>query len=408
MTKLHRAWLVCAGATLLMFISTGMVVNSLTVYLPYILSEYGLTNAQGSLINTIRCLASLGSMFFVERYYKALGLRWGTILAMAACVLSYVLYGLARSFPGFCLGAVVGGIGCSLGGIVAATIAIDTWFSGSRGTAMGICTAGSGLAMVVLPPVLTKILEASGVSAAFLLEAGMMAALSLLVLLIFRKDSPAAAGLAPYGKAPETNCPNVSGTALPHGYFLALLLAMAFVGAVGGPGFNHLPVLYSSLGYDSMVVAFGMSLIGFVLVLGKCVYGVITDRIGGYRANYLFLCPLIFGFVLCCISSGKTWTLYAAQTCLGTGMCVCTVGLPVWAGDLTDPETHARTVQRFQTAYSIGALVFSPVPGMAADRFGSYLSSYGVFTVQSAVILVILQLAYRKAGRHRRFSLISD
>ena len=157
MTKLHRAWLVCAGATLLMFISTGMVVNSLTVYLPYILSEYGLTNAQGSLINTIRCLASLGSMFFVERYYKALGLRWGTILAMAACVLSYVLYGLARSFPGFCLGAVVGGIGCSLGGIVAATIAIDTWFSGSRGTAMGICTAGSGLAMVVLPPVLTKI-----------------------------------------------------------------------------------------------------------------------------------------------------------------------------------------------------------------------------------------------------------
>ena len=94
MTKLHRAWLVCAGATLWMFISTGMVVNSLTVYLPYILSEYGLTNAQGSLINTIRCLASLGSMFFVERYYKALGLRWGPILAMAACGLSSVLYGV--------------------------------------------------------------------------------------------------------------------------------------------------------------------------------------------------------------------------------------------------------------------------------------------------------------------------
>lgn len=46
MLKLHRAWLICAGATLLMFISTGMVVNTLTVYLPYILTEYGLSTGK--------------------------------------------------------------------------------------------------------------------------------------------------------------------------------------------------------------------------------------------------------------------------------------------------------------------------------------------------------------------------
>ena len=288
MLKLHRAWLICAGATLLMFISTGMVVNTLTVYLPYILTEYGLSNGEGSLINTIRCLSSLGSMFFVEAYYRKLGLRRGTALAMALCVLSYVRYGLARSFPGFCLGAVVGGIGCSFGGIVAATVAIDTWFSGSRGTAMGLCTAGSGLAMVILPPVLTKILEAAGVSAAFLSEAAMMAALSVLILLIFRKETPAAAGLTPYGVQEQIQTQAAAKKGLSHGYFLALLLAMAFVGSVGGPGFNHLPVLYSSQGYDSMTVALGMSLIGFVLVVGKCLFGVITDRIGAYRTNFLF------------------------------------------------------------------------------------------------------------------------
>lgn len=397
MLKLHRAWLICAGATLLMFISTGMVVNTLTVYLPYILTEYGLSNGEGSLINTIRCLSSLGSMFFVEAYYRKLGLRRGTALAMALCVLSYVLYGLARSFPGFCLGAVVGGIGCSFGGIVAATVAIDTWFSGSRGTAMGLCTAGSGLAMVILPPVLTKILEAAGVSAAFLSEAAMMAALSVLILLIFRKETPAAAGLTPYGVQEQIQTQAAAKKGLSHGYFLALLLAMAFVGSVGGPGFNHLPVLYSSQGYDSMTVALGMSLIGFVLVVGKCLFGVITDRIGAYRTNFLFLGLLVLGFIFCCAASGKAWTLYAAQFCLGVGMCVCTVGLPVWAGDLTDPAQHARTVQRFQTAYSIGALLFSPVPGFVADLWGSYVPSYVLFTVQAAVILLILQLAYSQS-----------
>lgn len=399
MVRIHRAWLVCAGATLLMFISTGMVVNSLTVYLPYIVSEYGLTNTQGSLINTIRCLASLSSMFFVEGYYKKLGLRRGTVLAMFLCVLSYVFYGMARRFPGFCLGAVFGGVGCSFGGIVAATIAIDTWFSGNRGTAMGICTAGSGLAMVVLPPVLTNILESTSVSVAFFAEAGMMTVLSLLVMLIFRKESPADAGLVPYGEVKDETVKMVSSVALPKGYFLALLLAMAFVGSVGGPGFNHLPVFYSGIGYDSMTVAFGMSLIGFVLVVGKCAYGVITDRIGGYRTNYLFLSLMVLGFVLCCMMKGQNWMLYAAQLFLGGGLCVCTVGLPVWAGDLTDPATHARTVQRFQTAYSVGALIFSPVPGLVADVLGSYRPAYLGFTVQAVAILVILQLSYRKAGR---------
>lgn len=399
MARFHRAWLVCAGAMLLMFISTGMVVNTLTVYLPYILSEYGLTNSQGSLINTIRCLASLGAMFFVERYYQKTGLRRGTVFAMILCVMSYVLYALARSFLGFCLGSVVAGVGCSLGGIVAATIAVDTWFSGSRGTAMGICTAGSGLAMVILPPVLTGILENTGVSAAFFAEAGMMAVLSLLILLIFRKESPADAGLTPYGEAGDGPVKASSGAVLPKGYFLPLLLAMAFVGSVGGPGFNHLPVFYSSIGYESMTVALGMSMIGFVLMLGKCAYGIITDRIGSYRTNYLFLGLLVLGFALCCMMSGQGWMLYAAQLCLGMGMCVCTVGLPVWAGDLTDPAVHARTVQRFQTAYSVGALLFSPVPGMVADAFGGYRPAYVGFTVQAVVILVILQLAYQKAGK---------
>ncbi|MCI6647356.1 MAG: MFS transporter, partial [Oscillospiraceae bacterium] len=59
---------------------------------------------------------------------------------------------------------------------------------------------------------------------------------------------------------------------------------------------------------------------------------------------------------------------------------------------------HAATVQKFQTAYSIGALVFSPVPGILADASGSYLPAYALFTLQSVVILAVLQVTYRKCG----------
>ena len=164
---LHRSWLACAGATVMMFVSTGLVVNSLSVYLPYLLAEYGLTNAQGSWINTIRCLASLCSMPVVAGYYRRTGLRRGAGLAMALCAGSYVLFGLARGFAGLCAAAVIAGVSYSLGGIVAATIAIDAWFAGSKGTAMGICTAGSGVAAVVMPAILTRLLDTAGVSVTF-------------------------------------------------------------------------------------------------------------------------------------------------------------------------------------------------------------------------------------------------
>jgi len=402
MHSIHRAWLVCAGAMLMMFVSTGLLVNTLTVYMPYLLAAYDMTNAQGSLINTIRCLASLVSMLFVERYYRKVGVRRGAVLAMALCAVSYFLYGLCRSFIQFCMVAVIGGVAYSLGGIVAVTIVIDAWFVDRKGAAMGICTAGSGFAMVLLPPVLTNLLEHRGIPITFFAEAALMLVLTVVIGIALGGDCPEQMDLEPYraaNGAAETGGERPKGGTMSRGGLVVMLVAMAFIGSVGGPGYNHLTVLYTSFGYDSMTVAFGMSLIGGMLIVGKCVFGLITDRIGAYRTNYLFGGVLIVGFVVCCMTvMCRTGLLFAAQFCLGLGMSICTVGLPVWAGDLSDPERHSRTVQQFQTAYSAGALVFSPLPGVLADLTGSYLPSYILFTVQSVAILAILQGMYRRCA----------
>ena len=122
----------------------------------------------------------------------------------------------------------------------------------------------------------------------------------------------------------------------------------------------------------------------------------ISDKIGAYRTNFLFGGALIAGFALCCCTAlGHPFILFAAQLFLGIGWSICTVGLPVWADDLASPEQHAKTVQDFQTAYSIGALVFSPLPGLLADLTGSYVPSYLLFTAQTVLILGILQRTYR-------------
>ena len=50
---------------------------------------------------------------------------------------------------------------------------------------------------------------------------------------------------------------------------LVMLLAMAFIGSVGGPGYSNAAVLFSTQGYDSMAIAWAISLNGLMLIVCK-------------------------------------------------------------------------------------------------------------------------------------------
>lgn len=46
----------------------------------------------------------------------------------------------------------------------------------------------------------------------------------------------------------------------------------------------------------------------------------------------------------------------------------------------------------------VGVLVFGPIPGMLADRFGSYVPAYALFVALGAASLAILQALYLRLG----------
>ena len=162
-----RKWLICAGCTLLLFISGGMVVNTFTVFIPYIIKEYGLTNSEAALITTIRCASSMLFTPLNEKYYRRLNAKRGTAVAVLLCVTSFTISAISRRKLGFYLAAVVAGAGYALGGMVAATIILDRWFATNKGKTMGIVSAGTAMAAIILPAPVTAIIEKFGISLAF-------------------------------------------------------------------------------------------------------------------------------------------------------------------------------------------------------------------------------------------------
>ena len=403
MKRNDYCWVVCAVATLLLFVTMGTVSNGFSVFLPYIMDHQGFTHAQTSSLITLRCLVSFFAMLGIGVYYRKVSLRIGTAIAAACAGVSFLLYSMATTYQGFCIGAAVSGLSYGLGSMIPVSILMNRWFVQHKALALSICATGSGIATIVLPPVTTMLVERLSMAAAFRIEAiGIFVAVAIIAL--FLRSDPADMGLRPFGQA-ETPAvqeegpavaPPVSKTLTPQMWVLMGCVSL-FMGALANPGFSHLSVLFSSEGFSSGVVAAIISGTGAMLTLSKILYGQTTDRIGGCRSILLFGALLLAGYLLCCLAFlGSIPLCVLTVLCVGVGYPIATIGPSVWANDLSSQDRYPTVVRRLQVIYAGGALLFANVPGILADWFGgSYVPAFLLFSAFLALALVLIAITYR-------------
>lgn len=399
MKNIHRAWLICASCTLLLFCAMGLVSSAFTVYQPYLISVVGLSNTQASTVVTVRNLVAMLATMSAGLYYRRISLRGGISLALLGTAAAFVVYGVSDSFWGFCLGSALAGVGYGYAGMIPVSLLIDRWFHQHQALALGICSAGSGMA-ILLSPLLTAVVEGLSLQTAFFSEA-VFAALAAGVLFLLVRDSPAQVGLSPLGEedAPKEAAHGpqaLSGVPMTRAETLAMMAAIVLIGAIANPGFAHLSVLFREAGFSSSTVSVLLFFVGIVLMLAKCLYGQITDLMGAARSGWLFFSLLLVGNLVCWRLNGAIVpATLAALVCLGLGLPLASVALSVFARDLSSAKNHARVLRWFQTSYMLGALLFGTVPGYLADTTGSYRPTYLILSVCTVIAMLLVQGTYR-------------
>ena len=172
--------------------------------------------------------------------------------------------------------------------------------------------------------------------------------------------------------------------------------AMAFLGAIAGPGFSHMMINFTTAGFSGAASARAVSIFGFMLMAGKCAYGAVCDGLGAPRTNWIFGGALLLGISGCVLVFLKSPALmYLSAILYGVGVPLNTVGMSIWATDFSPPELISRRVQRFQLWYAIGTLAFSFMPGAIADLTGSYAPAFAVLLFFGAFSLLVVQSTYR-------------
>lgn len=196
--KRHYEKVICVCCFLILFTNIGLPSTSFSVYQPYLVAIPGVGHAGGSVILSVRTFVSLVAMFFVARYYGWLNCRIGAFVASICVAIGFGLYALnTESYAGLCVASVFTGLGYGLGGMICSTMLIGRWFETNVATVAGIAAVGSGVAAVVLPPIVVAVVNATSLSAAFALEAALALLLGLLVFALLR-NFPEDMGLKPY------------------------------------------------------------------------------------------------------------------------------------------------------------------------------------------------------------------
>lgn len=398
------SWMICAACTLLIICTMGTCTNAFSVYLPYITSQ-GLEASATSAILTVRCLFSLIGMLLVPVFYRCFSLRLGMTLTCIMAAFSFLVYSMADSAPMFYIAAALAGLGYGLGSLIPVALMINRWFKTGRGFAMGICTAGTGISTIAFPPLITLICEKLSLQTAFLLECLFLLLCALLIWLVLR-DTPEETGRKAYDKGTEAvkvktvNHYNLSGFSWP-----LMITAILMLGGVSTAAPGHFPVLFAGKGYDVYLISIAVSVFGLLLAVGKLVYGKVADRLGGYAPSLGFLFFLAAGCVFSCVSSSSVLPMFLAVVLMGFGFPLASVGLSVLSADLADERHYMSTLKWFQIAYAGGGMMFSALPGILFEQFGTYVLSYGIFFVMTTLIIISVGIVYHRRtlvleGRH--------
>ena len=235
---------VCLGCTLALLVCGGLCINAFSV-------------TQTSMITTACSVTFLLCMFVVNTYYDKLGYRAGLTLAVLLGVGSFVLFAEARTLPGYYLAGMLAGVSHGLGAMLPASILMLRWFSSRRGTAIGICAAGTGISAVVFSPILSALIERFSLRVCFYFEALVSLLAAGLVFLLIR-ESPEACGLAPYGTREEASSSEKQKLSIhPSRLRWAMLyLGVILIGSIASPGFAHMMILFTSSGFSGAQAAF--------------------------------------------------------------------------------------------------------------------------------------------------------
>lgn len=397
--RFHYGWVICFISMLAMFFAVGAISTAFSTVSALIYDRWGITHTQSSILITMRDAGAIVAVAISAAYFKKLSLRYGLALAMFLGATGYLLLCLGNIYIGY-VGMFIMGFCRGFGGTVGVALLVNNWFKKYRGSVLAACTVGSGFTTAIFPIAITFIVQNSNLNVALMSVGGVFAVTGVLMLLLAR-DTPQSMGLERVGeheKVSEKKRRSTYESYAPNNFHCTLMLVACFlISSFTLTQGSFRTIHLTTLGWSTSAAAIATSAYGIWVVIGKVIYGPLTDRIPMRKCTSFLFMTLVAShliYAMAILPSFNMMWVYAACIFYGIGGPVCTIGLSLYGYEMCKDGDVTSWVRNYSLVYNIGGLVFSPLTGIIADLTGNYSAAYIMYAVLAAVAMVLVQIAY--------------
>ncbi len=307
-------------------------------------------------------------------------------------------------------------VGLGAGGFssVPSSAVVSNWFRKRRGTAIGVMSSGIGAGGVVMPPVVSHLLESVGWRDAYLTLAVIVWVAIIPLALLVVRTKPSELGLYPDGaREPPDEAAGARGSSregMPFRtaagtiafWLIALSFLMSSFGRMGGLQ-SQGPNLVD-LGYSTAIAAAALSIIGFGSGVGKFIFGWLCDRMPARLAAATGMLLQAAGILIMLGITGDSpsvaiWA-YSLLLGLGAGSWLPTVSI-LTSGSF-GLKHYGSIFGAINLLLNLGTATGPLVAGLMFDAMGTYRAAFIVCAALCLAAVPTVLLVRRPGGPHMR------
>jgi MFS family permease len=393
--QIFYGWWIVLASVVGLFWGVPVTVYSFSVFFKPLMQAFHASRAAVSLAYTLKlftaalCAAPIG--WLADRCGPRRVILIGTAIFGSILLANRLFSGSIAQF--YCFYVLLGiSVGC-VGPIPYGSL-ISHWFDRFRGLALGLTMLGIGLGAVIMPSLAQALIARFGWKTAYSILGASVLLICWPVVGCFLEDKPADFGLRPDGASVKTD----GAAGVPQGLtareawrstdFWLMVCAFTLVSASVQACVVHMAPMLIDRHLGTRAAAFGSSLIGAAVMIGRFGTGYLLDRTFAARLASILFAASASGMALLLTGSGPAAFPGAFLVGLGLGAEVDLIPYLTsrYFGLLNFGKVYSSAFAAFALAGALGPLIM----GAGFDRTGSYRAPLIGFLVATLFATVLI------------------
>jgi len=407
----HYGWvMVFVGFLITWFIgciyssAAGMMVKPVS-------EDFGISRSRFSLGTTFNSIGGMIMSAIVGKLYKRFSLKKVVLASAVVFALCYGSMGFAPNIYMFYVLSFIAGFALVAASMVGVGTMLSRWFNEKRGLAMAIASSGSGVGGVVMNPVIGRLVTSIGWRKTYMAIGIMVVAVLVPAITLLMKESPARAGMQPYGaeKSSVTGGKDLqqsgmmAAQALKTPMFFMLIPIIVSISATSNCVMQHTVAYATDIGFEYTAAAGIASVLTAGLAIGKLVLGQLFDTLGSRKACTVSLSIYTLSML---IYFGATMEMpalmYTGSAIWGMGGSFAAVASSLIVQDIFGKKDYANIFGYISICSSLGGAVGPTLMASAFDAMGTYKPSWLVCAGIMVVNIILLGIVFTQKNRYNK------